>query len=112
MWHNLCPKMETDDLGGTVPLMVLARSLDDLAGRQRVYVCPKCEIEVSVNYPPSSAPASGVELTTILGRLHELSYPMACDPGAKWHADNRRLIHAAVCEAIALQRSRETGSTE
>jgi hypothetical protein len=52
VWHMLCPKADTDDLGITNPVMVLARSLTDESGRQRVYVCPKCEAEISVNFPP------------------------------------------------------------
>jgi hypothetical protein len=35
-----------------MPQMVLERRVDDIAGHQRVYVCPRCEIEVSVNFPP------------------------------------------------------------
>jgi hypothetical protein len=65
VWHTLCPKGGTDALGGTInPQMRLARTLDDVAGRQLVYVCPSCGMEVSVNFPPVRD-----EIAAVIARL-------------------------------------------
>jgi hypothetical protein len=48
--HWLCP---VGILNEAVP-MVLTQRLDDSAGRQRRYVCPKCDMEITVEFPPAS----------------------------------------------------------
>lgn len=58
VFHMLCPNSEldlkTDPDGGAsiAPIMTLVQILNDGAGRQRRYVCPRCEAEVAVNFPP------------------------------------------------------------
>jgi hypothetical protein len=46
--HWLCPR----GVGGEAPVMRIVQRRDDVAGSQRRYVCPRCEMEITVNFPP------------------------------------------------------------
>jgi hypothetical protein len=42
-------------LDGEAPEMVQTQRLVDLAGQQYRYVCPRCAVEITINFAPSGA---------------------------------------------------------
>jgi hypothetical protein len=68
----MCPKAERlGEHGIKVPNCKLIRTLDDAAGRQRVYECERCGAEIAVNFPPASEGAVSSDPSLRLSQIRE-----------------------------------------
>jgi hypothetical protein len=55
VFHVLCSESQEDEDVWDGTAMKLIRGYDDMAGRQRVYACPKHpHLEVAINFPPGA----------------------------------------------------------
>lgn len=104
VWHYDCPvvlaaalREEAGRPSGVVsythPVMRLAKRLDDVAGRKRVYECPECGALTDVNFPPVSEIAE--ELRSLREERDRLKSNLAMEIQT-----SARLANERACEEV------------